>query len=317
MIEVSGLTKRYGSRTAVRDISLSIPEGKVIGLLGFNGAGKSTIMNILAGCLSSTSGRVVINGFDIEEEPEEAKKSTGYLPEMPPLYTDMKVSEYLDFVFELKKVRENRKPHLEEVCRQTGIEAVRGRLIKNLSKGYRQRVGLAAALTGSPKLLILDEPTVGLDPAQIIEIRSLIKKLGERSTVLLSSHILPEVRAVCDRVIVLNQGRIAADGNPGSLGAEASGYALTVEGEPEAVEAALRAAPGVRSVRRLGREGEGEAVWEYEVSGDPGRDLRRDLSRALLERGLLLLSTRQPGPGFERIFLDLAGGEGADDDPRV
>jgi ABC-2 type transport system ATP-binding protein len=211
MVEVSGLTKYYGSRRALDNLSFTLRDGEITGLLGLNGAGKSTTMNIITGCLSAGSGKVLINGIDIEAEPERAKLHIGYLPEIPPLYTDMKVCEYLDFVCDIKRVREGRKERMEEIRAGTGIGEVYGRLIGNLSKGYRQRVGLAAALTGNPAILVLDEPTVGLDPAQIIEIRNLILELGKIRTVLLSSHILQEVEAVCGRVIVLHQGRIAAD----------------------------------------------------------------------------------------------------------
>ncbi|MDR2402563.1 MAG: ABC transporter ATP-binding protein [Spirochaetaceae bacterium] len=211
MIEVSGLTRNYGSRRAIDNLDFTLEKGEVTGLLGLNGAGKSTTMNIITGCLPADSGQVLINGIDIRAEPEKAKIHIGYLPEVPPLYTDMKVGEYLDFVCDLKRVREHRREQKAEICARTGIEGVYGRLIGNLSKGYRQRVGLAAALAGDPAILVLDEPMVGLDPAQIIEIRNLILELGKTRTVMLSSHILPEVQAVCGRVIVLHRGRIAAD----------------------------------------------------------------------------------------------------------
>jgi ABC-2 type transport system ATP-binding protein len=219
MVEVSGLTKNYGSRTAIDNLTFTLQDGEITGLLGLNGAGKSTTMNIITGCLSAVSGKVLINGIDMEAEPEKAKAHIGYLPEIPPLYTDMKVREYLDFVFDLKKVKKNRKEQAEEICVKTGIEEVYGRLIGNLSKGYKQRVGLAAALAGDPSIMVMDEPTVGLDPAQIIEIRNLILELGKTRTVLLSSHILSEVQAVCGRVIVLHRGRIAADMRTGGTGA--------------------------------------------------------------------------------------------------
>ncbi|MDR2159324.1 MAG: ABC transporter ATP-binding protein [Treponema sp.] len=223
MVEVSGLTKNYGGRRAVDNLSFTLGDGEITGFLGLNGAGKSTAMNIITGCLPATSGTVLVNGIDIAAEPEKAKVHIGYLPEIPPLYTDMKVREYLDFVCNLKRVNERRKERMEEICARTGIGEVYGRLIGNLSKGYKQRVGLAAALAGDPSILVLDEPTVGLDPAQIIEIRNLILALGETRTVLLSSHILPEVQAVCGRVIVLHRGRIAADMRAGTEGADGPG----------------------------------------------------------------------------------------------
>jgi ABC-2 type transport system ATP-binding protein len=222
MVEVSGLTKNYGGRRAIDHLDFTLEDGEITGLLGLNGAGKSTTMNIITGCLSADSGTVLINGIDIAAEPEKAKVHTGYLPEIPPLYADMKVCEYLDFVFDLRKVKERRKERMEEIRGRTGIGEVYGRLVGNLSKGYKQRVGLAAALAGDPAVLVLDEPTVGLDPAQIIEIRNLILELGKTRTVLLSSHILSEVQAVCGRVIVLHQGRIAADMRAGQ-GAAAAG----------------------------------------------------------------------------------------------
>jgi ABC-2 type transport system ATP-binding protein len=211
MVEVRGLTKDYGGRRAVEDLNFTLGDGEITGLLGLNGAGKSTAMNIITGCLSATAGKVLINGIDMEAEPEKAKLRIGYLPEIPPLYTDMKTSEYLEFIFDIKKVKENRREKMTEICAKTGIEGVYGRLIANLSKGYKQRVGLAAALAGDPAILVLDEPTVGLDPAQIIEIRNLILELGKTRTVLLSSHILSEVQAVCGRVLVLHRGHVAAD----------------------------------------------------------------------------------------------------------
>jgi ABC-2 type transport system ATP-binding protein len=228
MVEVSGLTKNYGGRGAVDHLDFTLEDGEITGLLGLNGAGKSTTMNIITGCLSATSGTVLINGIDIAAEPEKAKVHIGYLPEIPPLYTDMKVREYLDFVFDLKKVKDRRKERMEEIRARTGIGEVFGRLVGNLSKGYKQRVGLAAALAGDPAILVLDEPTVGLDPAQIIEIRNLILELGKTRTVLLSSHILSEVQAVCGRVIVLHRGRMAADmraGPDAAPGTASGGFA--------------------------------------------------------------------------------------------
>lgn len=211
MIEVQNLTKRYGGHCAVNHISFTVEEGEILGFLGPNGAGKSTTMNILTGYLSASEGVVKINGHDVLEEPNEAKANIGYLPEQPPLYLDMTVREYLDFMYDLKKCALPRAQHIAEICRLMKITDVYGRLIKNLSKGYRQRVGFAQALIGNPPVLILDEPTVGLDPNQIIEIRSLIKSLGKHHTVILSSHILPEIEAVCDRIVVINKGTIVAN----------------------------------------------------------------------------------------------------------
>ena len=255
MIEVRHLTKQYGAKTALNDVSFSVPRGQVLGLLGLNGAGKSTTMNIIAGCLAATSGTVTIDGVDIVKDPLAAKKKIGYLPEIPPLYVDMKVEDFLSFVYELKGLRGDRRGALGQVCEKAGVTNVRGRIIKNLSKGYRQRVGLAAAMLGEPAVLILDEPTVGLDPTQIIEIRSLIEQVGREHTVILSSHILSEIQAVCERVIVLNEGRLVADDTPENLEnaiqSKNSCVAL-IEGEPEQVLAALERAPSVESTERLG-----------------------------------------------------------------
>ncbi len=211
MIEIHDLVKRYGKKLALDGISMTVGEGEIVGFLGPNGAGKSTTMNILTGYLSSTSGEVKIDGLDILDDPTEAKKRIGFLPEQPPLYTEMTVGEYLNFVYELKSCRLDRRAHLDEVMQVTRVKDVRDRVIANLSKGYRQRIGIAQALVGNPKIIILDEPTIGLDPKQIIEIRNLIRNLGRNHTVILSTHILSEVQAVCDRIVIINAGRIVAD----------------------------------------------------------------------------------------------------------
>ena len=221
MIEVSHLTKKYGGHLAVDDVSFTVEDGQIYGLLGPNGAGKSTIMNILTGYLSATSGQVTVAGHPLPEEADEAKACVGYLPEQPPLYPEMTVGEYLNFVAELKKVpRAQRKEQVLRAARRTGLEKVLPRLIRSLSKGYRQRVGIAQALLGSPKIIILDEPTVGLDPAQVIEIRKLIRELGKAHTVILSSHILSEVQAVCQQVLILSKGKLAASGTLQELTAD-------------------------------------------------------------------------------------------------
>lgn len=213
MIEVSHLTKRYGRRPAVEDVSFTVSDGRICGLLGPNGAGKSTIMNILTGCLSATEGQVTVAGHPLPEEADAAKACVGYLPEQPPLYPEMTVQEYLLFAAELKKVpKAQRGEQVQQAARRTGLEEVLPRLIRSLSKGYRQRVGIAQALLGSPQLIILDEPTVGLDPAQVIEIRKLIRELGHSHTVILSSHILSEVQAVCQQILILSKGHLVASG---------------------------------------------------------------------------------------------------------
>ena len=211
MIEVKNLVKRYGNHEAVKNASFTINDGEVVGFLGPNGAGKSTTMNILTGYLSATSGTAKINGYDILENPIEAKRNIGYLPEQPPLYLEMTVKEYLNFIYDMRSCKLDREKHLKDICDTVKISDVLNRVIRNLSKGYRQRVGIAQALINNPKVIIFDEPTVGLDPKQIIEIRNLIKALGKNHTVILSTHILPEVQAVCDRIVIINKGKIVAN----------------------------------------------------------------------------------------------------------
>mgnify|MGYP000823279205 CR=1 FL=1 len=243
MIEVSNLTKKYGDHIAVDHLSFRVEKGQIYGFLGPNGAGKSTTMNIITGYLAATEGTVTIDGKDVQKDPEEAKRAIGYLPELPPLYVDMTVREYLDFVAELKKVpKKERKQQIDEVMEMTQITDMQQRLIRNLSKGYRQRVGLAQAILGYPEVIILDEPTVGLDPKQIIEIRDLIRKLGENHTVILSSHILSEIRAVCDRVLIIRKGRFVVCDTPEDLEEKLSAggsLELTAKAAPEAAEAVL------------------------------------------------------------------------------
>lgn len=307
MLEVQHLTKTYGEKRAVDDISFSVSRGEILGFLGPNGAGKSTTMNIITGYLSSTSGTVLVDGFDILAEPIKAKSKIGYLPEHPPLYMDMTVAEYLDFMFDLKRVKMPKKAHISEICELVRISDVYGRLIKNLSKGYRQRVGVAQALLGNPDLLILDEPTVGLDPKQIIEIRTLIKELGERHTVILSSHILPEVQAVCERVIVINRGRLVADDTPDNLShAMSTDHKLTVriDGPEEKVLALLRGLPSMLEVQSLGQR-ERDGVYEYTIETENNTDVRREMFRRLADRSWPILSLRSSELSLEDIFLSL------------
>lgn len=307
MIEVKNLTKHYGSKIALESVSFSVEDGQVMGLLGLNGAGKSTTMNILTGYLGATEGTVTINGFDMMAEPMKAKRSIGYLPEQPPLYLDMKVKEYLDFVYNLKKAGEGDKDlHLRHICEEAGIFGVWDRVIKNLSKGYRQRVGLAQALVGNPKVLILDEPTVGLDPSQIIEIRTLIKELGKTRTIIVSSHILPEVREVCDRVVVLHQGRMIADDTPENLSRTIytpHRVVAWVEGEFDRVRDAVSTLPLVCTVGQLGQKEPG--VYEYEIEGPEDADIRADVFRAFAKADLPMLAIRGSEPSLEDIFLNL------------
>ena len=311
MIEVKNLTKRYGTHCAVKDISFTVGEGEILGFLGPNGAGKSTTMNILTGYLSATEGTVTINGHDILEEPNAAKANIGYLPEIPPLYLDMTVREYLDFMYDLKKCALPRVKHITEICKVMKIEDVYGRLIKNLSKGYRQRVGMAQALIGNPPVLILDEPTVGLDPKQIIEIRSLIKTLGKHHTVILSSHILSEIEAVCDRVIIINKGELVADDSAENLSAQFSDdHRLLVRIAGPAKECAelVRGINGVVSVADAGCKEIGTVDLLIETA--PNTDIRRDLFDRLAQRGWPLLYSKTQAMSLEDIFIDLTQKKG-------
>ena len=306
MIEVTNLSKRYGSHLAVNDVSFQVNDGEILGFLGPNGAGKSTTMNILTGYLSATSGTVKIDGYDILDDADEAKRRIGYLPEQPPLYLDMTVKEYLSFIFDLKKVKLPKAPHIKEVCRLVKIENVYTRLIKNLSKGYRQRVGIAQALIGNPDVLILDEPTVGLDPKQIIEIRNLIQHLGRNHTVILSSHILSEVQAVCERVIVINRGVMIADDTPDNLSRNLSNdhsLVVRVQGPRADVQRLLTGIPGVQSVSYMGpREGD---AFEFTVEPQGDADVRRIIFERLADRHWPLLLLRPNEMDLEQIFLRL------------
>jgi ABC-2 type transport system ATP-binding protein len=313
MISVTGLSKRYGSHLAVKDVSFNIEKGEVIGFLGPNGAGKSTIMNILTGYLSLTQGKVEIDGFDITENPEEAKKRIGYLPELPPLYMDMKVREYLDFVYDLKKVKFPKKSHINEILKLVKIDDVQNRLIKNLSKGYRQRVGFAQALIGNPDVLILDEPTVGLDPKQIIEIRNLIAKLGKNHTIILSSHILSEIQSVCKRVIIINQGEIIADDISENLSAKLSSdlslVARIICSENEMLET-LKTVKDVKSVVCLGCKENGS--FDFLIEPEDNCDIRAAVFERVVSRGKTILSLTSNSASLEQVFLKLT--EVADND---
>ena len=316
MIEVKHLTKRYGDKRAVNDISFKVERGEILGFLGPNGAGKSTTMNMLTGYISSTSGQILINGTDILEDPKKAKSNIGYLPEIPPLYVDMTVDAYLNFMFDLKKCKLPRKAHLKDVCDLCKITDVRKRLIKNLSKGYRQRVGLAQALINNPPVLILDEPTVGLDPNQIIEIRTLIKKLGKRHTVILSSHILPEIQAVCDRIIIINKGVVAADGTADEIAKSITNehkMTLRIEGpthtasDKEQIVSAIRALPGIKYVRAdMERE---KGIYDYDVETDGKTDVRRAINALCKEKDWNLLMLQLSDLTLEDIFLKITMGE--------
>ena len=310
MINVTGLSKRYGTHLAVEDVSFSIEKGEVIGFLGPNGAGKSTIMNILTGYLSKTQGKVEVDGFDIVDYPEEAKRRIGYLPEIPPLYMDMKVREYLNFIYDLKKVKFPKKPHIDEILKLVKIDDVEGRLIKNLSKGYRQRVGFAGALIGNPDVLILDEPTVGLDPKQIIEIRNLIGRLGKNHTIILSSHILSEIQAVCKRVIIINKGKIVADDTAENLAYKLSddkSVLARIAGNENEMLETLKTVKGVKSVASLGQTEQG--AFDFVIEPEEGEDIRSAVFDRVVSRGRKLLLLKDNKLSLEQVFLRLTGAD--------
>lgn len=304
MIEIDNLVKKYGEHVAVDHLSLTVEPGKIYGFLGPNGAGKSTTMNIITGYLGATSGTVTINGHDIFKEPEEAKKCVGYLPEIPPLYADMTVLEYLNFVAELKKLQKSlRKRYVEEAMETTGILDVKNRMIRNLSKGYRQRVGFAQAILGYPEIIILDEPTVGLDPKQIIEIRDLIKKLGEKHTVILSSHILTEISAVCDHVFIISKGKLVASDSTENLLDQMSGaqeIELTVRSEADRAKALLEEIEYVDHAD-LKDAKEGSIL----VRAKSGNDIREEVFRLMAENHIPVLEMRTVTKSLEDVFLQI------------
>lgn len=309
MIEVTNLTKRYGSHVAVDHLSFQVDKGQIYGFLGPNGAGKSTTMNIMTGYLAASEGTVLINGHDIQKEPEKAKKCVGYLPELPPVYTDMTVWEYLEFAAELKKVpRKERPEQIGRVMEMTRILDMKNRLIRNLSKGYRQRVGLAQAILGNPEVIILDEPTVGLDPRQIIEIRDLIKTLGENHTVILSSHILSEVSAVCDHIMIISHGKLVASDSPEGLQkltSDNGGIRLTVKGRFDEIRRAVVAVPGVADVEDRGNADTGKTMLQIKVKEDT--DVREQVFYALAQAKLPILEMRNTARSLEDIYLELTG----------
>ena len=306
MIKIEHLVKNYGPNCAVDDISFEIKKGEIVGFLGPNGAGKSTTMNILTGFLSMTSGSVAIAGLDILDNPLEAKKHIGYLPEQPPLYTDMTVEEYLIFVYNLKNCKLNRDKHLEEICEVVKIKDVYKRVIKNLSKGYRQRVGIAQTLIGSPEVIIFDEPTVGLDPKQIIEVRNLIRTLGKDHTVILSTHILQEVQAVCDRIIIINKGKIVADELTENITRAVENnrrFTAKICGPQKEVLAFLKNRPGIVYAELLAQR-DGEA-YTYMIESEVGIDIRKNLFFALAEKRWALVGLEALGMSLEDIFITI------------
>ncbi len=305
MIEVKHLVKRYGDFEAVRDVSFTVEKGRIYGFLGPNGAGKSTTMNIITGCLAATEGEVTIGGYDIYEDPVEAKSCIGYLPEIPPLYTDMTPDEYLTFVGKAKGLRGKALADgVDKVIAKTSLTPMRDRLIKNLSKGYKQRVGIAQAILGDPEIIILDEPTVGLDPLQIIEIRDLIRELGRDHTVILSSHILTEISAVCDYVIIIAEGKIVASDtieNLTKLNEGKSYIDLDVRGSQEAVEAVAGKLTGVASWKTTA--GEGKTHLRLEVEGKD--DIRDSVFFTFAERRLPIIAMQYEEVTLEKVFLQL------------
>ena len=306
MVEIQNLVKNYGTKNAVDDISFTIKEGEIVGFLGPNGAGKSTTMNIITGYLSATSGTVTVGGKDIFKEPLEVKRQIGFLPEQPPLYIDMTVYEYLSFVYDLKGCTFNKKEHLKEVMEKVKVHDVQARLIKNLSKGYKQRVGIAGAIIGNPKFIIFDEPTVGLDPVQIIEIRNLIRSLGKKHTVILSTHILPEVQAICDRVIIINNGKLIANEKTSQLNnivGQSAKLKIKVAGPNKEVLNMLKTLQGIMSVKSDGvKEGD---TYSYIIEANPSIDVRKIIFNALASHSWPMMGMESLEAELEDIFIKL------------
>lgn len=319
MIEVNNLVKRYGNHLAVDHLSFQVEPGKIYGFLGPNGAGKSTTMNIMTGYIAPTEGTVTINGYDIVKDPEEAKKCIGYLPEIPPLYQEMTVKEYLKFVAELKKIKgKKRENRISEVMEMTMITEVSERLIRNLSKGYKQRVGLAQAILGYPEVIILDEPTVGLDPKQIIEIRELIKKLSEKHTIILSSHILSEVQAVCDEIMIISKGKLVACDTPEGLASLMNGSAtleVHILGELVKAERVIKTIPGVMHYTMC--ESHEKGCVKAVIETDAKEDIRVELFYALANEKMPILSMNRLEKSLEDIFLELTGDDGKETDDQM
>lgn len=319
MIEVENLTKKYGSHVAVDNLSFRVERGMIYGFLGPNGAGKSTTMNMMTGYIAATSGTVKINGYDILKNPEQAKKSIGYLPELPPVYPDMTVYEYLRFVAELKKVKKNeRQVQIEDVMKQTQIEDVKGRLIKNLSKGYKQRVGLAQAIIGYPEVIILDEPTVGLDPKQIIEIRELIRELAKKHTIILSSHILSEVSAVCDHIMIISKGKLVASDTPEGLMTLLKGgrqMKLSVLGEQSKVEELLQSMESVKDFSMQPPRAEG--MVSVNIRTEDTEDIRVELFHRLTAADMPIMELSLSEKSLEDVFLELTGEEDKENEGNI
>ncbi len=308
MIEVRNVSKRYGRHQALDDISFEVKKGDILGFLGPNGAGKSTTMNIITGYISCDSGEVLIDGKNILEDPKAAKSRMGYLPEIPPLYNDMTVEKYLEFMFRLKRIRLPMEEHISKILDDLNLSDVSERIIGHLSKGYRQRVGLAQALLGDPPVLILDEPSVGLDPAQIIEMRNLIRKLGENHTVILSSHVLTEIQAVCDKIVMINNGKIAANGKIDLLMGTGKGtkiIRLVAEGREQGILSALKSIDGIIKITSLGESERG--CYEFRI--ESRKDIRRAISRAFSRTDIAIMLIQPAGHSLEDIYLELISGK--------
>ncbi len=306
MIEIKNLTKRYGNGVALDNVSFTVKSGEILGFLGPNGAGKSTTMNIITGYISATSGTVEIDGHDNVTDSMECRKMIGYLPEIPPLYNDMTVNEYLDFVYDIKKATQPRNEHIASILETVGIKDVASRLIKNLSKGYKQRVGIAQALIGDPQILILDEPTVGLDPKQINEIRNVICELGKNRTIILSSHILPEVSAICDRVIIINKGKIVAEDTPQNLSKKLTNdnkFVIRVSGDKSFIESVISEVPGVEYIESLGQKEDDS--YDYIIESQKDCDVRAALFASLSQNNLPILMIKAMDMSLEDIFLQI------------
>ena len=307
MIEVKNVTKKYGSFTAVDDISFDVKDGEVVGLLGKNGAGKSTTMNVITGFIEPTEGTVVVNGYDIMKKTKKAKKQIGYMPENVPLYSDLTVKEFISYMSELKLVeRKNRKEEVIKTIKETGLEEVQNKLIKNLSRGYKQRVSLAGALVGNPEVLILDEPTVGLDPKQIIEIRNLIKELGKKHTIIISSHILSEISQICERVVIINNGKIVAIDSPANLEErtrEKNVLFITVEDKEEKILSIKDEIEEIENVV-LVKENE-DGTRQYKIISDEKNDIRKKLFAELPKRDINILELKKAESSLEDAFIKL------------
>ncbi|MDR0288158.1 MAG: ABC transporter ATP-binding protein [Clostridiales bacterium] len=314
MIEIKNLTKHYGQIRALEDVSFNVDKGDIMGFLGPNGAGKSTAMNIITGYIPYTSGTVLVDGYEILANPREVKRKIGYLPEQPPLYMDMTIREYLSFICDLKSVEyKKRKAQLNDIMYLVKIGDKRDRLIKNLSKGYKQRVGLAQAMIGNPEVLILDEPTVGLDPKQIIEIRRLITALGKEHTIILSSHILSEVSAICNNVVIINNGIIAAQGSADSFSSAAdtiSKFLISVSGDGDTITDLLRKIPSIQFVELIRTKGE---IATLMVEGREGKDVRLDVNEILNKEGIPIMELRPMGNSLEDVFLNVISKDTAQD----